>query len=174
VERPDELNSLLSKLPLMPCAHCGRYGNLIGHGLLRGYAERSSDTVVRGRRVLCSDRGRKRGCGRTVSTLLTRFVERCTVVAATLWVLFGGLADGLSVERAAEKAKFPLDVRSAYRVSFRLKKQTLAWRSWLTSRVTAPESAAQQPLVQLREHLIVAAGPKPFEQREFRCATRLL
>jgi hypothetical protein len=32
-------------------------GTLIGHGLLRGYAERSSEVVVRGRRVFCSNRG---------------------------------------------------------------------------------------------------------------------
>ena len=174
VERPEELNALLDHLPLLPCPHCGRAGNLVGHGFLRGYDERSSEKVTRGRRILCSCRGRKRGCGKTVSTLLTCFVERCTALAATLWVLFSGLADGLSVERAAKEAKFPLDMRSAYRVAVRLKKQALTWRSWLSSRVAAPKSVSVHPRAQLREHLTLAAGPRPFESPEFRCDARLL
>jgi hypothetical protein len=107
VEQRAALDSLLEKLPLLPCAHCGRCGNLIGHGFLRGYDEKNSERVVRGRRILCSGRGRKRGCGRTISTLLTHFIEHCVVTAATLWALFCGLAEGLSVERAAENAFFP-------------------------------------------------------------------
>jgi MSHA biogenesis protein MshM len=39
--------------------------------LLRGYAERASELVFRGRRVFCSNRGQRLGCGRTFSVLLS-------------------------------------------------------------------------------------------------------
>lgn len=38
--------------------------------------------------MFCSNRGRKRGCGRTTSVLLAAFVERFTVTVVTLWSLF--------------------------------------------------------------------------------------
>lgn len=174
VEQRAALDELLARLPVLPCAHCGRCGNLIGHGFLRGYAEKNSERAVRGRRILCSGRGRKRGCGRTVSTLLTHFVERCVVAAATLWALFSGLADGLSVERAAEKAFFPHTLRSAYRTATALKRSALSWRSWLSVTRAAPVTDSTRPLKQLRAHLTLALGLTPFEHRNFRHACQLL
>src|SRR5690606_7526683 len=143
-----------------------------GHGLLHGYAEHGSGRVTRGRRILCSNRGRKRGCGRTVSTLLSRFVQRSIVAAATLWTLFCGLAEGLSVERAAQHAHFPQTLRSAYRTAAALQRNALGWRSWLSTKKPAA-SASTRPLGQLREHLTHALGQNPFEHRQFRNAVRL-
>ena len=45
-------------LELAWCPHCQQSGALIGHGVLRGYAECTSEVVVRGRRVFCSNRAR--------------------------------------------------------------------------------------------------------------------
>lgn len=174
VEQRAELDLVLGKLPLLACAHCGRCGNLIGHGFLRGYVEHGSERVVRGRRILCSDRGRKRGCGRTVSTLLTHFVERCVVTAVSLWALFSGLAEGLSVERAADKALFPLAPRSAYRTANALKKRTLSWRSWLSEMSAPPATDSARPLLHLSGHLTLALGLFPFEHSNFRHACCLV
>lgn len=60
--------------------------------------------VVHGRRIFRSCRGRKRGCEGAVSTLLAPFIQRCVVAAVSLWAIFCGLAEGLSVERAAFKS----------------------------------------------------------------------
>ncbi len=168
------LDSLLDKLPLLPCAHCGRHGNLIGHGFLRGYSERSNIRLLRGRRIFCSNRGRRRGCGRTVSTLLSRFIERYVVTAATLWALFCRLADGLPVERAARETDFPQTQRSAYRCAASLKRQSFSWRSWLCTRQVAPPTTSVYPLQQLRAHLTAELGDAPFEQPEFRKNSTLL
>lgn len=174
VEQRSELDLVLGRLPLLVCVHCGRYGNLIGHGFLRGYAEHGNERVVRGRRILCSGRGRKRGCGRTVSMMLTHFVQRCVVTAVSLWALFSGLAEGLSVERAADKALFPLAPRSAYRTVAALKKRSLSWRSWLSETSTPPASDSACPLGYLRGHLTLALGLFPFEHGQFRHACRLV
>jgi hypothetical protein len=55
------LSELCSPLKLETCPHCGRIGALIGHGFLRGCAERGSQLEVRGRRFFCSDRALRRG-----------------------------------------------------------------------------------------------------------------
>lgn len=169
-----ELDSLLDRLPLLPCTHCGRCGNLIGHGFLQGYAERGSSQLIRGRRILCSNRGKKRGCGRTVSTLLSLFIERCSIAAATLWALFCGLAGGSSVARAAKETNFPQTLRSAYRRGAALKRRSLAWRSWLSVRTPTPASTSTRPLQQLRAHLTSALGARPFERPLFRQSSALV
>lgn len=174
VEHSAELNDLLGRLPLLPCPHCGKTGNLIGHGLLRGYAESSSERVTRGRRILCSCRGRKRGCGKTVSTLLSRLVRHCIVAAATLWTLFCALAEGLSVEQAADVSDFPLTLRSAYRVTRQLKTQALSFRAWLCARSAPPHSDSRHPLKQVCAHLKLELGPAPFLSPQFRCSVGLL
>lgn len=174
VEQRAELDAILGKLPLLMCAHCGRCGNLVGHGFLRGYVEHGSERVVRGRRILCSGRGRKRGCGRTVSTLLTHFIQGCVVTAVSLWAFFSALAEGLSVERAADKALFPLAPRSAYRTAAALKKRSLSWRSWLSETSAPPASDSARPLQHLSGHLTLALGLFPFESGKFRHACRLL
>lgn len=174
VEQRAELDAILGRLPLLVCAHCGRRGNLIGHGFLSGYVERGSERVVRGRRILCSGRGRKRGCGRTVSTLLTHFVEHCVVTALSLWTLFCGLAAGLSVERAADRGLFPLALRSAYRTAAALRKRSLFWRSWLSDTSAPPATDSTRPLGHLSGHLTLILGSSPFESGKFRQACRLL
>ena len=58
-----ELGALGLQLKQWRCPHCGREGALIGHGWLRGYAEHGGEGVIRGRRVFCSNRFRRGGCG---------------------------------------------------------------------------------------------------------------
>ncbi len=77
---------------LLACPHCRRIGWLIGHGFLRGYASNGRDQRLRGRRFFCSNRNRRRGCGRTCSVLLSIFLFRRTVRALHLWRLWGAAA----------------------------------------------------------------------------------
>jgi len=58
-------------LKSVSCPHCRAVDNLNRHGFLRGYAEEGSDRVVRCWRIFCSNRGRRRGCGRTHSKIRT-------------------------------------------------------------------------------------------------------
>jgi hypothetical protein len=67
------LDAALAEAKQMACPHCRRTGMVVGHGLLMGYAECGSERVVRGPRLLCSQRfrwdlaeqlfGRQLGCG---------------------------------------------------------------------------------------------------------------
>jgi len=71
------LEQVLRDAKLQVCRHCWRFGTLIGHGLVRGYAARSGARVLRGRRLLCSNRFRRSGCGRTVTvSLASHLVNR--------------------------------------------------------------------------------------------------
>src|SRR5690606_36427617 len=153
---------LAEKAKIFACRNCGRSGTLIGHGFLRGYAEDSSARLVRAKRFFCSNRGRKRGCGRTDSSFIALFVPYFTITTLTLWSLFSSLSAGLSVFESARRSSFPLGPRSAYRLANRLKGSSLRWRSWLVAQGASLTSTATIPLAQLHEQLQAVLGRQPF------------
>jgi len=76
------------------CPHCGRLDTLVGHGLLHGYDPLSDEHVLRGRRMLCSNRYRRPGCGRTLAVLLASMLRRRIASTASLSTLWRALVEG--------------------------------------------------------------------------------
>jgi hypothetical protein len=153
------LASVLLGLKLAQCPHCRRTGALIGHGLLRGYAEQTSEVVVRGRRVFCSNRGRQPGCGRTFSVLLTTVLSGFVVRTLTLFRFASAVLSGLTRRSAwLGAAVGALSLSSGYRLWRRLG----GAQSWLRARlcsVTAPPLCdAREPLGQLFAHATAVVG----------------
>jgi hypothetical protein len=58
---------------------------LIRHGYVRGYDERNSQPSIRARRVFCSNRQARPGCGRTVSVWNADVIRRLSLTAGCLW-----------------------------------------------------------------------------------------
>jgi hypothetical protein len=148
------LDGVLLDAKLMSCPHCRVTGMLIGHGLLRGYAERSSELVVRGRRIFCSNRGRKSGCGRTFSVILSTVLSGFVVRTLTLFTFVQAVLTGLS-RRAAwlSEVASAFSLSSGYRVWRRLASAQAALRSWLSRQVPAPTCTSHEPLAALLAHL---------------------
>lgn len=143
------------------CPHCGRVGTLIGHGLLWGYAEQGSERVVRGRRLLCTARGRRAGCGRAwsvrLSSVMAAFCARARPLSGLLTAIVGGAR-----LRAAWTSLAPgLSLRSGYRLWQRLRCAQSHLRTTLCSMCPPPISDATEPLAQLLSHLQYASGAEP-------------
>ncbi len=69
----EEWNTIAERLKHTPCPHCKVVGALIRHGCLYGFDDSSPQRkTVRARRVFCSSRNRRRGCGRTFSVWSAR------------------------------------------------------------------------------------------------------
>lgn len=150
---------MLLGLKLAACPHCHRTGALIGHGFLRGYAERGSDVEVRGRRFFCSDRGRRTGCGRTTSTKLRTVLSGYVVRTLTLWCFVQAVLDGFT-RRAAwlrEACGVP-SLSSVYRLWRRLCEAQTSLRTRLCREARPPPSTACEPLAQLFAHAAVMVG----------------
>jgi hypothetical protein len=93
----DEGHALSKQLKLIPCPHCHSVGNLIRHGFLYGFDDSSPRRTVRARRLFCSNRQARRGCGRTFSLWLADKIRRLSLSANTLWrFLQQAVADGLA------------------------------------------------------------------------------
>ncbi len=132
---------------------------MIGHGFLRGYGERGSEVVVRGRRVFCSNRGQRPGCGQTFSVLLSTMLSGFTVRALTLFCFAKAVLVGLT-RRAAwlREARGALPLSSGYRLWRRLHEAQATLRGRLCRVAPPPDSAARAPLAQLLQHLVLVVG----------------
>jgi hypothetical protein len=175
-----ELDARRLRLKLVSCPHCRKVGMLIGHGLRRGYSERSSVMVVRGRRVFCSNRARRTGCGRTFSVKLATVLCGFLVRTLTLWHFASAVVGGLT-RRAAWLREGALSLSSGYRLWRRLCTAQSALRVRLCSELPAPPCAAPEPFAQLLAHLAVVIGAgaetdvsDPFSGFQLRTQRRLL
>jgi hypothetical protein len=153
------LADVLLGLKLARCPHCRRTGALVGHGLLRGYGERHSEQLVRGRRVLCSNRHRRAGCGRTFSVLLSTVLSGFVMRTLTLFRFASAVLSGLTRRKAwLDAAAGSLSLSSGYRVWRRLS----GAQSWLRARLcrvaAPPLCGAREPLAQLIAHAAVVVG----------------
>jgi hypothetical protein len=114
------------------CPRCAQRGTFNAHGSLRGLARSGpGKEAVRGLRFLCSDRGRRPGCGRTCSVLLAEVVRGASVRTALLWRFFLQLLGGLAVPAAWERARSGFSLESAYRWRRRWREGEAALRTWL-------------------------------------------
>lgn len=146
------------------CPHCRRAGMVVGHGLLLGYAERGNDREIRGRRLLCSARFRRSGCGRTFSVLLATVIARFTARTSTVAALLEAAVRGSSRKAAWEwmqesAAGAPgLSLRSAYRLWARLGAAQSRIRTALCALTQPPVITDSRPIAQVLAHLRLAFG----------------
>jgi hypothetical protein len=160
------LSAILFGLKLAACPHCQRTGALNGHGLLRGYAEGDSALVVRGRRVFCSNRAQRPGCGATFSVKLSTVLAGFVVRTLTLWLYASAVVSGLTRRAAWLRATGATGAKpslsSGYRLWRRLSGAQSALRAQLCREAPAPGSAAHEPLAELLAHVstVVGAGER--------------
>lgn len=127
------------------------------HGRLLGYAESSSERVLRGHRLLCSSRGQRTGCGRTVTIWLSTVLPRHSVGTATIFAFLTALAAGSCVA-AAWPGTSSMTLRTGYRIRFRIACAAFAIRTALLSRAPPPRVDSACADVQLLAHLRAALG----------------
>ena len=155
VETETRLHEAVAEVKLVTCPHCQRSGTLIGHGYLRGYAERAGRQVVRGRRFFCSNRYRRPGCGRTFSILLANVVARFVVRAPTLSRYLDGVVSGSSRKAAWEASSSgALSLSSGYRLWRRLRDTQTHLRTLLCRACAPPPSEETLPMAQLWSHFL--------------------
>jgi len=140
-------------LKVTPCPHCRAVGFLIRNGCLKGHGEGVNDEVQRGWRIFCSNRRRRKGCGKTYAVLLTTFLFRRMVSADNLWHLLRGLRQGLSLKAAWEKVASPFSPDTGYRLRDAFTRSQTFIRSLLLRAGAAPKMTVTDPSWQVIEHL---------------------
>jgi hypothetical protein len=140
----DEWAAFAERLKLMPCPHCQAVGALVRHGFLYGFDETSPHRkTLRARRVFCSNRHRRPGCGRTFSVWLADKIRRLSLTTRGLLrflrrVVADGIASAIRASsiRAADRH---LSQRTWQRVWRRFDHGQSAIRTALSGRAPPPE-----------------------------------
>jgi len=137
------------------CPHCGATGTLNAHSKLYGNnLDDPAGRSLRGQRALCSDRGRRGGCGRTVPFFLSGVLPRHTLNASLFWQVLQKLPGSSSLQSAVQglpKSSMALEsFRGACR---RLRRRLDALRTVLCGAQAPPPSSQRVPLHQTLEHL---------------------
>jgi hypothetical protein len=170
-----EWSTLAERLKQMPCPHCKAVGTLIRHGFLRGYDERDSQRkTIRARRVFCSNRHRRRGCGRTFSVWNADKIRRLSLTAHAVWRFLRRAVAG----SIAAASRFVADCRRSDRTWQRIWKRFDLGQSKLRTALSAccppPDQPAEsrRPATQVLAHLQAAFPEADCPIADFQHTTR--
>ncbi|MEI6700097.1 MAG: hypothetical protein WCK99_13950 [Mycobacteriaceae bacterium] len=157
----EEWAALAERLKLISCPHCKATGTLIRHGFLRGFDDACPPRrTVRARRIFCSNRHRRPGCGRTFSVWIADKIRRRCTTTRRLWrflqhAVAGSIADAVRATGSA------LSDRTWQRLWNRFDRSQSAIRTALLARgppvPPVPTGAARRPVAaQVLAHLRAA------------------
>lgn len=157
--------AISEKLKATACPHCKATGLLVLHGFLRGYDESSPrEKTVRARRIFCSNRYNRPGCGRTFSVWITDKIRRLSLSAGGLWMFLQAVvASGLVA--AIRRVDCHLSDRQMQRIWKRFdlgqsQIRTVLWQQCKPpERPELPAKSSRHPAAEVLAHLR-AAFPK--------------
>ena len=136
----DEWGAFAERLKQTPCPHCNVVGSLIRHGCLYDPREKT----IRARRIFCSNRNARPGCGRTFSVWLADKVRRLSLTAGSLWrFLQAAIADGIFAAGRAVDGR--LSERTWQRIWQRFDRAQSNIRTALCGRCPPPKSLLRPP-----------------------------
>ncbi|MBU1085885.1 MAG: hypothetical protein KKD05_00015 [Candidatus Omnitrophica bacterium] len=105
------------RLKQTPCPYCKSAGSLILHGYLSGNHQTiSGEKIIRGRRIFCSNRNRRVGCGKTFSLLAANILKGFNICANSLWRFLNNISKGMSKIQALKKLNLPFSDSTVYRL----------------------------------------------------------
>lgn len=141
--REEDWVALAERLKQTSCPHCQTVGALIRHGVLTGFDDHNPPRqAIRARRVFCSNRYRRRGCGRTVSVWIADTIRRLSLSARTLWAFLQRAVVG-TIAAAARAVDSPRSDRTLQRIWTRFDRGQSAIRTALRGRGPPPEVTAE-------------------------------
>lgn len=158
-----------------PCPHCKQTGFLIQHGYLRGLTPSGSVPCIRGKRIFCSNRSLKRGCGRTVSLQLFNRIYHSIVTTLLMTMFLGSYFCATEQKIASVWTNLGLrpDSSWGYRIYKRFEKAQAHIRGHL-SQISPPPDNATSPLHQTWLHLLNVCGPgDPIANFQFKFQTSI-
>ena len=151
--------AIYEKLKATVCPHCKATGLLVLHGFLRGYDESSPrEKTVRARRIFCSNRNNRQGCGRTFSVWLADKIRRLSLSTRCLGKFLQSVVAGGMVA-AIRCVNCHLSDRQMQRIWKRFDLGQSQIRTALWQQCEPPElpaKSAQSPAAEVLSHLQAA------------------
>jgi len=155
-----EWNAMAERLKQTPCPHCRAVGTLNRHGFLRGYDEGDSQRkTIRARRIFCSNRNARPGCGRTFSVWCADKIRRLSLTTRAVWRFLQSAVAGSIAAAIRVVADCRRSGRTWQRIWKRFDLGQSKIRTALSARRPPPELPAEpsrRPAAQVLAHLQAA------------------
>ncbi len=117
----------------LQCQHCFKNDQFVSHGFI--YKKRhQSDKQAVGKRIFCSNRFNRTGCGSTWQLYLSQEIPFLHYSTLELFAFLCSLMASLSIQSAYEQATGTEDPRNAYRWLCRLQNKLVDYRCLLNTR----------------------------------------
>ena len=116
----------------LECTHCLKRDQFVSHGII--YKQRSIDVKEKvGKRIFCSNRYGRTGCGRTFQLYLTDVIPKIRYSATQLFIFITSLLAGMMLAEAYYKATAQTDSRNGWRWLGRLMLKLGEYRTFIRS-----------------------------------------
>jgi hypothetical protein len=120
----------------LECVHCSKHDQFVSHGII--VKQRSSTLTEKvGKRIFCSNRYGRTGCGRTFQLYVANEIPHFRYGAAHLFVFISSLLANMNIFDAYYQATGQTETRNAWRWLSRLMKQLSEYRSYLKFRTNS-------------------------------------
>lgn len=139
----EDWNAIVEHLKQTSCPHCKTVGTLIRHGTLTGFDDSTHQRkTLRARRIFCSNRHRRHGCGRTFSIWIAHKIRRLSLTTRTLWTFLQHAVVG-TIAAAIHAVNGPWSDRTLQRIWKRFDRGQSAIRTALRGRGPPPALPAE-------------------------------
>jgi len=144
---------------LYHCPHCHCVGTLIKHGWLRGFGPHGSIKGIRARRLFCSNRGTRPGCGRSISVFFANVLCGLSLTSCLLWRFLAACTTGnpgASIKAAWQSLPSAISrsLTTGYRIYHRLRLTMPMLRTALARLHPPPTGVlSDDPMAALVAHL---------------------
>ena len=116
------------------CVHCLKNDQFVAHGIIRKQRSISQSEKV-GKRIFCSNRYGRTGCGRTFQLYVANEIPSFRYGAAQLFIFITALLANLTIVESYQVATGQSETRNAWRWLNRLILKLCDYRSFLKVRV---------------------------------------
>ena len=124
----------------LQCLHCDKHDQFVSHGFV--YKQRTSTQRARvGKRIYCSNREGRSGCGRTVRLYLVNEIPSLHYGSVALFIFISALLAHFTVKTAYQKATGQRETRHAWRWLNKLEHRLMDYRRFLS---TCPDNIYAQ------------------------------
>jgi hypothetical protein len=130
----DAIHQQTMQLACEMCKHCGQALQLVSHGFVRKKQPGGRDPLPVGKRVFCSNRHRRTGCGRTMQLYLDSTLRHMRYAGRAVVAFVLLLLTGTPITPAYTQVTNAQTPRHAYR-----------WLQRLHAKISTYRSLAHQP-----------------------------
>jgi len=122
--------ALDSQLHPIQCWHCSKQGQFVSHGFVYKKQHRGERRAV-GKRLFCSNRSGRSGCGRTLRLYLATELAFLHYTTVHLTAFLLALLSGRTIQHAYRAATQTTEPRNAWRWIQKLQRKLVDYRAWL-------------------------------------------